>query len=141
MLIVDLKYLLYMKVIGRGIMRKIKFRVWTYEDKEIIPWEDVKKIPLYNIIEDVNESYQLLQYTGVEDKNRKEIYEGDIVKYKGGSHIVSFHRGAWILKKVGKLSFHFLLELFGLERKDNMYFNDLVEVIGNLYDNPELLED
>jgi uncharacterized phage protein (TIGR01671 family) len=75
-----------------------------------------------------------LQYTGLKDKNGKEIYEGDVVK------------GIWYGKTIDKDIFgvvDFEEGMFGLTNKidDEPYsINRLfVEVIGNIYENPELL--
>lgn len=71
------------------------------------------------------------QYTGLTDKNGKKIFEGDIVtmpKYGGGRHksVVYFRKGKFAVDG------------------SNYGFKDIcpknMEVIGNIYDNPELLE-
>ena len=75
---------------------------------------------------------ELLQYTGLKDKNGKEIYEGDIVRLDHWSpkeYIVEFNRGAFCFK----------------HNKDDASYNDCkylekCEVIGNIHENPELLK-
>jgi len=71
----------------------------------------------------------LMQYTGLKDKNGKEIYEGDITSLHCG--VVTFDEGS-----------------FGIEYKDRfdeatscelIFQNKHVEVIGNVFDNPELI--
>lgn len=81
------------------------------------------------------------QYTGLHDKNGKEIYEGDIVrckKYIGGNFVDYCIEKGFVEFKDGE---------FGLHRKQGYYqslkkfleYDYELEVIGNIYDNPELL--
>ena len=86
------------------------------------------------------------QYTGLKDENGKEIYEGDIIYFSYDMFVGNFD--TFIAK--GKVVFEegaFYVEVFENERttKDEAYLLytinlDTIEVIGNIYDNPELLE-
>lgn len=70
-----------------------------------------------------------MQYTGVNDKNGQEIYEGDLVKTIECNTLyeVSFNTGAFCLKSFGT-------------NVRIMYNLNFCEVIGNIYETPELLE-
>ena len=79
----------------------------------------------------------LMQSTGLFDKNGKEIFEGDIVDYKGRKAIIKWHGSyaSFIYRFIDKPK----------ERKAEwspLYLAYLhVEIIGNIYENPELLEE
>ena len=62
-------------------MREIKFRAWDKEKKIMFNWSFTEQ-GLYPQDFFNNDNYQVMQYTGVNDKNGKEIYEGDIVEYE-----------------------------------------------------------
>ena len=76
--------------------------------------------------------HELMQYTGLKDKNGVEIYEGDILHIESGNTYgdtdVRFEEGSFCLKTVTDYTFWF------------HYFEEdaMIEVIGNIYENPEL---
>jgi uncharacterized phage protein (TIGR01671 family) len=126
-------------------MREIKFRAWDKIVREMLypVWEKDPRgteVYLYRSIEYPNNTSSLswviakdafipLQYTGLHDKNGKEIFEGDIV--------ASSDRG------VGKVRFtccEFVLSSKHFD--DNLYSvdNGCLEIIGNVYENPNLLK-
>ncbi len=117
-------------------MRRVKFKA-ILEKESII--RDVLGIDFLNlkVLVSISGSHEwhkykkLLQYTGLEDENGTEIYEGDI--YTQGCenirYIVVFNDCQFVGKQVENRS------LAGLT-----YFSDEIEVIGNIYENPELLE-
>jgi len=115
-------------------MRDIKFRVWDKRTKSFECTEGVQVIEtdtwngsgkngkgewfdspttIMRTVDD--EDLVFMQYTGLKDKNGKEIYEGDIVN---GGEIVSWRGGAW--------------------GYDNIVWSGSIEVLGNIYENPEL---
>jgi hypothetical protein len=108
--------------------REIKFRAWHILDKEIVYFEDWESIRNLARYAEYNYVDNITQYTELKDKNGKEIYEGDILSgYPHGSSIVKWDNeyGCW----------HSGFDLIGNEIKDMPER----EVIGNIYENPELL--
>ncbi len=119
-----------------------------YENKEIVTQQvyfknglpDDRDIYFYDFDEIV-----LMQSTGLKDKNGKEIFEGDVVKrYRS-----PFFKAKWeyqietVLKeKASLLLGREFGKNFGTIPFDSPFAkSDLLEVIGNIYENPELLED
>jgi uncharacterized phage protein (TIGR01671 family) len=112
--------------------REIKFRAYSKEQNKVFTVVKINWVSFAvwfketDFIGNLGEHDTiLLEYTGLNDKNGKEIYEGDIVALKGSTGIV----------KYGKHHPSFFIER-------NCYLEkywDGLEVIGNIYENPELL--
>jgi uncharacterized phage protein (TIGR01671 family) len=86
-------------------MREIKFRAWIPSEKTIIQHREVIERAHLQFNDSLNESDIVMQYTGLKDKNGKEIYEGDKVKvlnkgilYEGKTFTVTFEDGAYCLR-------------------------------------------
>lgn len=84
----------------------------------------------------VNNDLHLMQSTGLKDKNGKEIFEKDILDYNGRKVIVKWH-GSY-----ASFSYEFVDELQNRKIEwQPLYLSYYkFEVIGNIYENPELLE-
>lgn len=118
-------------------MRDIKFRAWNEVEEKMLNWYEFLDTNMKNtFIAPESTGLILMQYTGLNDKNGKEIYEGDIVKV--------FTNKEW---RIGKIIYeHSEFTIDVTNNKDLKYgrtsiIENLTEVIGNIYDNPELLEE
>jgi len=124
-------------------MRPIKFRVWDKKHKMMLPLDDLDFVLTSNGVferrtRDYHEDeyywtdqYELMQFTGLTDKNGKEIYEGDIlIDEANRKRIVVFDYGAF--KVMWNNDNPTQLNLYPL--------NKHWEVVGNIHENPELLE-
>ncbi len=109
-------------------MREISFRAWDLGAESMVDWESIK----LHFSEHIDhEMVVVMQYTGLKDKNGKEIYEGDIVCI-GGSQPYEV-----ITNDFSQV--HCIDNDLGQEE---LYkWNKLCKVIGNIYENPELLEE
>lgn len=113
-------------------MREIKFRFWIKKLKEMCSWELVKKeCNRLSILE--LDGYVPMQYTGMKDKQGAEIYEGDVIRgnLKQNS-----------LETMGQIVFDDSCASFTNQNEaGNTLLDEInqIEVLGNIYENPELL--
>ena len=137
----ELWYNLGKYIIGGYYMRDIKFRVWDNERNAMFNSKSVDidffegKIEITSdtirydeVYTDEIKDFELMQYVGCKDKNNKEIYEGDIVKTKEHIGQIIYSKGMFFIDVKG----NFYLPIYNV--------SEFMEVIGNIYENPELLE-
>jgi len=116
-------------------MRAIKFRAWDKKEKTMEKPFDLYSVGYLNGENGYEARYYiLLQFTGLHDKNGKEIYEGDIVKDSTDIPArIEYDDGAFILRI---LTGQFANSTDMAGEGNNQFY----EVIGNIYENPELLK-
>ena len=108
-------------------MREIKFRAWDGREFEYFEL-DRKTL--------IRSNWKLQQYTGLKDKNWKEIYEGDIVATWGDLNpaVISMEMGYWN----ATLIYDSECGRIAIGHEDTL---KRIKVIGNIHENPELMKE
>lgn len=121
--------------------REIKFRVWDEAERRMMSWEEVDehdKMGVYQFLDIIEEDgFEVMQYTGLKDKNGREIYEGDFIRDRESFDEIYHYTVIW---SESNACFYFK-DWFGTEHFGGEDIElTRAEVIGNIYENPELLE-
>ncbi|MBO3326455.1 hypothetical protein JJB63_12730 [Clostridium perfringens] len=140
--------------------RELKFKIWDKEQKKFleINWEgedtthtkgkanicysDHVYVTLSGYVNEDGWPYEvdadILQYTGLKDKNGKEIYEGDVLERHGYWPIrIEYDKGCLMVRDLDEVRYNNLILNVPICNFESI--NDW-KVIGNIYENPELLE-
>ena len=132
-----------------------KFRAWIKTEKRMIETDDLLDIDYENEVVTTQQVYfenglpddrdldnfifeeiELMQSTGLKDKNDKEVFVGDIIKCtRGCLHEV------YIEKEYGGTYFGGMPAVYLKDLREGYGWTEHEEIIGNIYENPELLED
>ena len=123
--------------------REFKFRCWDRINKKMI------KSPHFScetsLTTNINKNFKyfssvdfiFMQYTGMKDRNEKEIYEGDIVKFEHSTREFTIREVVYVFSHCCfSLKYQGRTDNFGLPRD----WKDSFEVIGNIFENKDLLK-
>ena len=124
--------------------REIKFRIWSY----------IRYKKSYGFVYSIGliandetlETDEIMQFIGLKDMNGQDIYEGDILK---SEYIPSYFGIEWnneascydwyVVAKTKKLAASLAKSIEDAPKKTGKHFFEIIEVIGNIYENPDLL--
>lgn len=152
-------------------MRELKFRVWDKVAGKYLEGEEAKafvlKLDGTHYVEmtfgyyDKGKDWVIEQYTGLKDKNGKEIYEGDILEFdkdfddsaqryvpyfdeKLAAFGFRMYGYQYYISESGSEEFESEMSLIGemenYEREEIIFYTEYISIIGNIHENPELVK-
>ena len=136
--------------------RELKFRIWSKRDKNFLHnieqnFDLVYSEEKWYILggNELDENYVIQQFTELYDKNKKPIYEGDRVKFSYTGDHVFYGEVIWLRYSASfgvrtvnaseTFAFDDLMDPLGLH-EDTMDYVKYLEVVGNIFEHPELLK-
>lgn len=116
-------------------MREIKYRVYDTKGRKMLSFDVLQRFALLGLVFTKEEQYKTMQYTNQKNYKGQDIYEGDyvLVKVDDGFNygdfvgVVRFLEGSWVVDNYNE-------ELIDLFSETNE-----IDILGNIYENPELL--
>lgn len=133
--------------------REVKFRIWDKTSNRMLYQDDFERVELdtknkmVSLVrsETIESSYvldyedsieaEIMQYTGLKDKNGKKVYEDDIIQYS--------HKAVGMILRKVRMKYG-MWGIEGIVKGTQIPFANILEseyeVIGNIHENPELLE-
>ena len=113
-------------------MREIKFRAWDKKRKQWVEGDHFAEGHATSsenaaVILTSDEDYEIVEFTGLIDRSGEEIWEGDITDESSVAGVVKMIQGCWCADYVDMEEHQILAKR-------------IVNVIGNIYENPELLD-
>jgi uncharacterized phage protein (TIGR01671 family) len=140
-------------------MREFKFKVWDTKFKEFSNWTnrdpffDMSKGGLFFwerqqredgtyagdiVLEDTGNRFVIQQFTGLKDKNDKEIYEGDIIQLEGSpiSYSIEWDKYQWAINAHGALGYD---PDWNIQPFNHCVYERAI-VVGNIFENNDLLK-
>lgn len=118
--------------------REIKFRAWDSDAKEMELWQSLlETIEFSDLFRGFYPNLEMMQWTGLKDANGTYIYEGDIIGNSTTYKLtVAIEKGHTVIKWDFKAAYK-QSEMITQNEIDEEY----IEIYGNIYENPELLEE
>lgn len=112
-------------------MREIKFEFWAGHTEKMITMKEAIEEWTLEFILRKSDTFKVRQYIGLKDKNGKEIYEGDIIDFWGALYKIVFNRGCFYMEDSTESdAVSWILDI---------KYHEISEVKGNIYENPNLL--